>query len=70
MHVCNTFLCVAGATAAVVLVGWLIGRWRGRKYRPGHAGLDPRLAQARRRHDAGEMSESELRRVEEHLRER
>jgi len=70
MNACGTVLYVAGATAVVVLVGWLAGRWRSRKYRPGRAGPDPRLAAAHRRCEAGEMSESELRRVEERLRER
>ena len=70
MNACGTVLYVAGATTVVVLVGLLLGRWRSRKYRPGRAGPDPRLAEARRRYDAGEMTESELRRVEQRLRER
>ena len=58
---------MAGATAVVVLVGWLVGRWRSRKYRPGRAGPDPRLAAAQRRYEAGEITESELHRIEEHV---
>ena len=67
MNACGTVFYVAGATAVVVLVGWLVGRWRSRKYRPGRAGPDPRLAEAQRRYEAGEITESELPRIEEHV---
>lgn len=70
MEPLRAVLYVFSAIAAFVLLSWLMGRLRSRRDRPGRGGPDPRLLEARKRYEAGEITEAELRRIEERIRRR